>query len=163
MSTDLYESILQSLHQRASEKLVKSFALDDVLSLYLDARSERLEVVGKLVSPKVALAPVDMAALACFDVVAVAVKRALSDSGALTGRGGDPVSELTALWGVARAGRALWGSHFIFESGVSVEGREVAIKDSARSLGGEALSAASKIGLSTPQFAEFVAKDLSIG
>jgi hypothetical protein len=163
MSADLYESMVQSLEQRASEEVVKSFALDDVLALCLGMRAERLELVGKLVSPKVALSPVDMATLACFDVVAVAVKRAFSEQGGAAAGYGDPVAILTGLWGTARAGRALWGNHFIFESSTPVEGREAAIRESARLVGSEALAFSVKIGQIAPQFSEFVAKDILVG
>lgn len=160
MSADIYESLVQALEQRALEKSVKSFALDDVLALCLGARAERLELIGKLISPKVALAPVDMATLACFDVVAVAVKRAFSEQGGVAAGAGDPAAVLTTLWGTARAGRALWGNHFIFESSPPVEGREGAITESARAAGSEAVAFSVKMGFPAARFAEFVSNEL---
>lgn len=163
MNADLFESMVQSLQQSAAEKQVGSFALDGALTLCLAMRAERLELLGKLVSPKVALSPVDVAALACFDVVAVAVKRTFLEPSVSAVVGGDPGSVLTGLWGTARAARALWGLHFIFESSTAVEGRESAIKETARLLGGEALAFSLRLGINAPQFAEFVAKDLLVG
>lgn len=162
MSADIYESLVQALDQRASEKSIERFALDDLLTLCLDARAQRLDLIGKLISPKVALAPVDMATLACFDVVAVAVKRAFSALGGVAAGAGDPAAVLTALWGTARAGRALWGNHFIFESATPVEGREGAIAESARVVGSDALAFSVKMGFPAPRFAEFVSKELVV-
>jgi hypothetical protein len=164
MSINTFEGLLGQLEQHVVSRQVVEFSLDAVLAsgvaLQTDREAAVLSIAGRSFSEA------DFGALLCFDVVAVASALALRSSAAQSGQGshgGDRQTALVDLWGGAQAARTLWGDHFLFAVSPTVEGRIEAVRETARVLGGQAVSFSLQIEYSAPQFADFVAKGLQQG